>query len=274
MVRMGAVWDRTAEFLTDNLGAILPVALLAFFAPFSIYGSFQQASANATESLKLVFQFASLAVGVLALWGALALAAMVFGEDSRRAGARAGRRLLPALFVQVMLAIGITLLFLPTMIVGIAHGVDVITLDWAGLLSLPPQVWSVANLNALVVLPLMLWLSTRLLLTTPVVLAEDRSFGAILRSWQLTRGMTLQILGVILLFCIVAVVAELATRFVFGSIFQLIAGSATGLSLSAVLTSITVAAVRAILAVVSALFTANLLLALAPPAPAGNASKA
>jgi hypothetical protein len=42
MVKMSTVWDRTAEFLSDNIGAIVPVALLAFFVPASIGGSFQR----------------------------------------------------------------------------------------------------------------------------------------------------------------------------------------------------------------------------------------
>ncbi|MCW3836039.1 hypothetical protein ACFQ1E_08305 [Sphingomonas canadensis] len=262
MVKIGAVWDRTAEFLADNLSSIMPVALFAFFFPYSINGSFQQAAQGATESLQLVFLLVSFAVGVLSMWGALALIAMVTGDDSREAGRRATRRLLPAVIVRLALLVPLCLCFLPTLIALVAGGADFRALlnnDAAGM---PKAAQWTFLVNLLVVLPLWLALAARLVLIDPVVLAEERMFGAIARSWRLTRGLTWRMIGVILLYLVVSVVAWQAARTVFGVLFQLIVGDGGGgLSLSGVLTSITVAAVQAALAVVSALFAAHLLLA-------------
>jgi hypothetical protein len=66
MVKMGTVWDRTAEFLTDNLTAIVPIALLAFFVPFSIQGNFAHIRDGANPGFALTLQLVSLAFGLAA----------------------------------------------------------------------------------------------------------------------------------------------------------------------------------------------------------------
>ena len=89
MAKMGTVWDRTAEFLSDNLGAILPVALLAFFVPASIEGSFQAAKTGGGPELVLSLYAVQLAFGILSLWGSLTISAMALDMASAR-GANAG----------------------------------------------------------------------------------------------------------------------------------------------------------------------------------------
>ena len=42
MISMGSVWDRTAEFLSDHLGTILPIALLAIFVPAVVSRHFRE----------------------------------------------------------------------------------------------------------------------------------------------------------------------------------------------------------------------------------------
>ena len=37
MVVIGSVWDRTVEFISDNLSAVVPIALMGIFAPLSIW---------------------------------------------------------------------------------------------------------------------------------------------------------------------------------------------------------------------------------------------
>ncbi|HWU96609.1 MAG TPA: hypothetical protein VN029_13500, partial [Sphingomonas sp.] len=95
MAKMGTVWDRTAEFLSDNLGAVLPVALLAFFVPASIEGSFQAAKTGAGPGLILSLYLVQLAFGILSLWGSLTIVAMALDmADARGAGAIGRARLL------------------------------------------------------------------------------------------------------------------------------------------------------------------------------------
>ncbi len=112
MAKMGTVWDRTAEFLSDNLGAILPVALLAFFVPASIEGSFQAAKTGGSPELVLSLYLVQLAFGILSLWGSLTISAMALDMASARSAGVIGRdRLLPALAVSVLL---FAVMFLPT----------------------------------------------------------------------------------------------------------------------------------------------------------------
>ncbi len=111
-----------------------------------------------------------------------------------------------------------------------------------------------------------LWLAARLTVIVPVIVAEGRLLGAIGRSWQLTRGTTLKIVGVLILYVVVAIVASLATTLVFGSVFKLVAGRGDGVSLASVLTTIVVGVVQTGFVVVAAVFVAQLYRALGPDA--------
>jgi len=263
MVKMGTVWDRTAEFLTDNLNTILPVALFAFFVPFSISGSFQQAQENATFQLALVLELVQLAIGVAALWGSLTIIALVLDAEPKAAGATATRRLVPALVVSVVVILAFMLLFAPVGAVFAASGYTLAAMQAGTPPNLSPAASGLVVLYAVVALGVILWISARLVLVNPIIVAEKQMLGAIKRSWSLTRRRALQIVGVILLYMLVSLVAVLATRLVFGSIFQLIAGAPTsGLSLSLVLTSVMIAAVQTGFTVLAPVFTAKLYLAL------------
>ena len=125
MAKMGTVWDRTAEFLSDNLGAILPVALLAFFVPASIEGSFQAAKTGGGPELVLSLYAVQLAFGILSLWGSLTISAMALDMASARGAGAIGRdRLLPALAVSVLLFAVMFLLVLPVPLALQLNGYD------------------------------------------------------------------------------------------------------------------------------------------------------
>jgi hypothetical protein len=261
---MGSVWDRTAEFLTDNLSAIVPIALLAFFVPFSIQGNLAQVNDNAGANLQLILQLVSLAFSVLALWGSLAVSAMALDiADGRTAGALAGRRLVPALLVSIAVLAIVLLAMAPPVAVLWANGHDLLALARNEATDIAPALaWPLA-LYMIVAVLLLLWIGARLALASTVVVAERKAFGALRRSFALTSGITLKMIGVLLLYALVSGVAALATKMVFGSIFQLIAGPAdNGLSLSQVLTSVMVATVQTAFTVIAPVFTAKLYLAL------------
>jgi hypothetical protein len=261
MVKMGTVWDRAAEFLTDNLPNILPIALLAFFVPLSIQGSFAPVIEEASFALALVLQLISLAFAILSLWGSLTLAAMVIGTEGDP-GSVGMRRLGPALLVWVVVLILSCLLFVPAALALGASGADLQAMARGVRPDLPAAIAWPLVLYCLAALLVLLWLYARLMLVSPVIVAERTLFGAIARSWTLTRRVVWQIIGVTLLFVMVSVVAGLAAKTVFGSIFQLVAGAGGGLSLSGVLTSVTVAAVQTAFTVIPPVFTAKLYLAL------------
>lgn len=264
MAKMGTVWDRTAEFLSDNIAAIVPVALLTFFVPASIQGNFAALTVGGSTELRIGLTLVQLAFAIVSVWGSMILCAMALEMgDSRNAGAVARRRLLPMLAVSVALFVLALLLLVPLPLAFAASGVDVMALANGTAVSIPGGVAAFAVLYYILLVVLFFWAAARLIVLTPVVLRENRSFGAIGQSWRLTRGHTLRIVGVLLLFAIVAIVANLAATTVFGSIFALIAGiDAEGLSLAGVLTSIVQALVQTGFMVIAPIFTAKLYLAL------------
>jgi hypothetical protein len=264
MAKMGTVWDRTAEFLSDNLGVILPVALLAFFVPASIEGSFQAAKAGAGPALTLSLYAVQLLFGVLSIWGSLTIAAMALDmADARGAGAIGRARLPAALAVTVVLFVVMLVAVLPIPVALQLGGYDLLAIASGQSASLSPQIASGIALYGLVLLGLFLWLGARLMVVNPVIVREKKMFAALRQSWRLTRGMTWRIIGVMLLFVLVSWVSMLAANMVFGSIFTLVAGGPSdGISLAGVLTSVVVAAVQTGFTVLVPVFTAKLYLAL------------
>jgi len=264
MAKMGTVWDRTAEFLSDNLGAVLPVALLAFFVPASIEGSFQAAKAGAGTALALSLYLVQIAFGILSIWGSLTISAMALDMADVRGAGRIGRdRLLPALAVSVLIFAAMFVLALPVPLALQLGGYDVMEIARGNNVSLSPQIAGGIALYMLVALCLILWIGARLFVTNPVIVREKRMFSSLRQSWKLTRGMTWRIIGVILLFALISWVSMLAANMVFGSIFTLVAGGpADGISLAGVLTSVVVAAVQTGFTVLVPAFTAKLYLAL------------
>ena len=264
MVKMGTVWDRTAEFLSDNIGTILPIALLAFFVPASIEGNFQAAMEGASFTLILALRLLQLAFGILSLWGSLALTAMALdmaGGDT--AGSVAGKRLLPALLVSIVCIAAVVVAVLPIPALLGANGVDLAAIAEGRDFELGTGMAGFVALYGLVLLGLFLWLAARLIVTTPVIVREGRMLSALRQSWKLTRGTTWRVIGVMLLFALISWVSMLAANTVFGSVFALVAGGgADGVSLAGVLTSIVVAAVQTGFTVLIPAFTAKLYLAL------------
>jgi hypothetical protein len=267
MVKMGTVWDRTAEFLSDNVAAIVPIALIAFFVPASVEGNFESVLVGASPATVLVVRLVQVAFGVLSLWGSLAVIAMALDlMTDRTAGAIATQRLPAAVAVSLALLLGMLLLALPIPIAIAASGADLMAIASGTNFNLDPSVAIFVGIYGVLLAIAVIWLGARFAVTTPAVVREKQVFGALGRSWRLTRGAALGIVGVILLYTIVSWVAQLAAQMVFGSIFGLVAGgsdAAGGLSLAGVLTAIVVAAVQTAFMVIVPAFLAKLYLALA-----------
>lgn len=265
---MSNVWDRTAEFLSDNIGAVVPIALVAFFVPASISGNFEAVFLTATPGVMLALRLVQLAFAVLSVWGSLVIAAMALnGGGDETAGAIARRRLLPALAVSVVLGIAMVALTLPVPIFLAANGYDLAAIARGEAAEISSAAAGIVSIYFLVLSIAFIWIGARLIVVTPVIVREERMFGAIPQSWRLTRGSTWRIVGVLILFAVVATVSALAANTVFGSIFALVAGGGEGgISLAGVLTSIVTAAVQTAFLVLLPAFTAKLYLALSDQA--------
>lgn len=264
MVSMGTVWDRTAEFLSDNLGTVLPVALGAMFVPAAISGSLSGLQQGAAPGLAAGLGLATLLLAIISFWGQLAITALALDPAiGRGAASVAARRLPAALLVMIVLFLAAFLLVIPVGVILALSGADLSSAASGAMPQVPAAAVLWVTLYVLVLLVLALWLCARLVLLLPVIAGEKAMFGAVPRSWTLTRGSALKIVGVLILYFIVAFVAYLAATTAFGAIITLVAGRGEeGLSLSMVLTVIVGGAVSTAFTVLGTAFTAKLYLAL------------
>jgi hypothetical protein len=260
MIEMSTVWDRTTGFVSAAIGSIMPIAVLFLFLPVSIQLATTPLLTKQDAALRFIVIVAFWAfelVGTLSIM-VLALGATLRPGDAVRA---ALPRLGPTIATfMLLLAIGV-LLMLPIGFALAASGIDMTSLN--GNVKIDPGTVPAGTAIGLLVYMLVLfvafiWITTRLLVIEPVILAERRGIRAITRAFELTRGLTWRLIGVFILYGIVSTVAVLAAQTVFGSIFKLIAPDDGDIGLASVLTSVVVAAVSCGFKVLAAVFVAKL----------------
>lgn len=261
MVQIGTVWDRTTAFAGSMTGAIMPIALLLIFLPVSV----QTALGPLLLKMAIGPRLGAMAIfWAIELLGTLATIVLALGatNQSGEAVRAASPRLLPTIGVLVLLGILAGVLALPMAIVMERAGIG-LTAVQAGLTpaAITPGLALFVALYGLVYIIFIVWATARLLVIEPIVLAERRGVGAITRSLRLTRGMTWKLVGVLLLYGIVASIAALAAETVFGSILRLIAPDDGDIGIASVITAIIVAAVSTGFKVLAAIFVAKLYLA-------------
>ena len=105
----------------------------------------------------------------------------------------------------------------------------------------------------------LLFVGARLALWQAVLVNERVGLRSVARSWRLTSGATWRLVGVILLFAIVLLVATGAAQSVVGIVFRLILGADIPTALF--LGSLAGSAVSTMLAVVAVVFTTHFYLA-------------
>lgn len=263
MVTMSAVWDRTTEFLSDNVGAVVTIAALTWFVPGAIQGAIEPLQATAGPGAKLGLSVLFLIFSLVSLFGQAALIALAIDPATGWRGAFAtGAARFPAMIgISIVLMALVLLLVLPPVILLAAGGADFadMTPGWAANLS--PATLLIAGLYGLALLPVLVWLFARLSVVSGVVVAERLGLGAIRRGWALTRGLAPRIAGAVILLVIVGGVAILAAETVFGSVFRIAFGNAGTVNAATVLTAIVVSLVSTALGVVLTAFLAKLYLA-------------
>jgi hypothetical protein len=255
MVKMGTVWDRTVEFISDNLALLVPIAILTILVPTTITSSLEPLTG--TPGFLVAVAILQLGLAIVTMWGQLAITALAIDPTT---GSRAKRiataRLLPAIGVYVVVFAVALLAVVPILIMLMASGVDLAniaaTSDASGAFSGP------ILLYALVLVIVGLFVGVRIAVATPVIIAERLGLRAIPRAFALTRGLTWKLIGVILLFGVVLLVATSATRLVVGSIFALTTDMGPGVSVGSVVTAAIVAAISTGFTVLATAFIANL----------------
>ncbi|MEN2785868.1 hypothetical protein ACFOKI_10320 [Sphingomonas qilianensis] len=261
-ISMGNVWDRATDFLSDNMGVVVPIALLTIFLPSSLSASIAP-FAKQSPTASMIVSAVGLVLTLIGLWGQLAIIALATQQRAGRGPAvrTANARLLPLIGISLLAVIAGFALFVPIPVALSLAGYDFRGAMGGQRVPVSGGVAMFVSVYGLLLLPLFLFLVARLSLLTPVVVRERRGVGAFKRSFVLTRGITWKVIGVLILYCIVFGVAMLAARTVFGSIFQLIAGGEGEISLATVLTSVVVSVVQTSFFVLAAAFEGKLYLA-------------
>ena len=227
MVKMGDVWDRTSEVLSGRGGMLAGIAILTLFVPGAINAAYSAyAAAGVARSIVLVLLL--LAVSIASVWGQLAIIAASTDPATTRAAAqaRATERLLPALAVVVVLGIVATLVFLPAIVLLAMSGLDFNAMANGTPAAAPSAVGPLllAGLYMTAVFVAMLFVGARLLPLYAVVLHDRLGLGAIRRTWGLTRRHTWRLVGAVVLFVVVLLIATWAAQAVAGLIAALIVG--------------------------------------------------
>lgn len=262
MVSIDDVWDSTTAVLAGGAGLLLPIAVLASFLPAVVQAA-MTAYLPKTPGVAALAALVAIGAMVATLWGQLATVAVASdpGATRAQAGAAATGRLPAALLVTLVLVAGAIVAILPIVVALWASGFDfraaAAQAGGAGTLPVRPDAAVFIFFYGLLLAGAGLWLAARLSLLNPVILAERRGIGAIGRSTQLTRGLTLKLIGVVILFLIVLVVAGFAAKSVSFVIVRLLLGSAQ-VATATFVGAIAAAAVTAALIVVASVFSARL----------------
>ncbi|QXT37117.1 hypothetical protein KV697_07440 [Sphingomonas sanguinis] len=229
-VRIGTVWDSTQQVLAGRAGMLAPFAAIGFVLPSVLQMLIAPpVPGQAVGPAALAMTILSVVLGI---WGQLAVMALATHPATTSAEAsRAGfRRFLPVLGVALAIGFVFALVVLVGFVVlGLSHYNFAAAMAANGDPSkMPPMSGGAALFLVLYVLTVMvvsLWCVARLMLVYAVALNERRGLGAIRRSVALTRGLTWRLIGVFVLFLIVAGVATLAVQGVTGAAFRLVLGA-------------------------------------------------
>lgn len=278
-VNISAVWDRATEFLGDNIALLMPIAVPFVYLPQLVQGIIQPLSA--VPSLATIAQLVGFAMVLVGLWGQLQLLALAIDPARGAADARglATSRVAVVIGISALLVVALMLLAAP---IGIALGIAgfdfqaVMQASTAGTPVPPP-----ANMTpgialfllgySLALLIVLIWASARLLMVNAAILAERAGFGAIARSFSLTRGNSLALIGVLLLYSVVSFVATLAAQSVFGAVLRLIIGGDGPITVASVITAAVVAGVATAFALLFNAFTGKYYVAARAQEAAGTA---
>lgn len=263
MAKIGTIWDRAVDFVRDHLGEVMPVLLATQFVAPAINGSLAGLRAESGAGTSAVLGIVSVVATVVSLWGALYLVAFAAQPDRqeqhRTALSLAKTRFLPMIGVSIVLMAVLAVLAIPGVVLAVVSGFDFSSV----MNGVPPQPAEIGKLGIAIlyffVLALFIvWASARLLPINAVVAHERRGIGAIGRAFALTRGMTLKLIGLLILYGIVTGVAVSAAQFVVGGVFGLLTDNSGAISPAVIAGAVAVAAVSAALALYQSAFIGKL----------------
>ncbi len=257
-IRMGLVWDRTVDVLQGRSGILAQLALLFLFVPGVVNAAISSAATPGTP-LAFVASLVSLVASVILIAGVLAITAVASDPavDARQASRVGFARLLPALGAIALIMVAVFVVLIPLTLLFMHAGA---TFNPAtgrfDMARASGSALSLAGAIGLLALILGLWLTAKIAPLFAVIVSERRGLGAFARSFRLTRGSTLRLIGVIILYGIIVVVAVMAATLVAGVIARLLLGPDARGGVQFV-TGIVSSAVTALLTVVQTVFYAR-----------------
>lgn len=263
MVKVGTVWDAAVEAVRGRMNLILPVAAFALFLPSVVQTGLTAYAAPVAErgvGASLLAAALLFGTGLLTLWGSLAITAITSdpATTSGDAGRLATARLLPLLGVSIVLGFAAMLLLIPPIALIAGSGVNLTALNQPGAMTGMGGGTALSlGLYALLLIGFLLWITARLLPLAPTVLHERLGLGAIGRTFRLTRGAGLKLVGVIVLYGIVVGVASGAAQAVSFILFRLLLG-AENIATATFLAGIVSAVIATVLSVLATAFIAQL----------------
>ena len=263
MVRMGDVWDRSVMVMRGRPAMLAAIAGLTLILP-GVVSDVWQAFVPVSVGASLGTLAIGIAVLVLTIVGQLALVAAASAPGVTRSEAlaigwgRFGR----ALLVVLAMVFGAIVLFSPLFALLIAAGVDFAAAQRGAMqANMDAGLALAATAYCLIATVILLVLFARLMLIWPVVVTERLGVAALARSWSLSRGLTLRLIGVLILFGIVISALLFAVTSVTGIVLALLLGEA-GRVVTLLMVALAVTLVVATAGVVQAVFTAQLYVAI------------
>ncbi len=250
-ISMSSVWDESVAMIRKERHLLVPLALATIGVGSAISG-YAQPKIAASESVALA-TFGFIVGTALSLIGNLAVMALALtpGLSVGDALHTAVARLPKFLGIIAVFALAISILMIPLILVLAASGVN----EKMAMSELPPA----AALCAFASIAVIFYFGARLITLNAVVVDRNPPIiESIKSSFAITRALTAKIIGVTILYIIVAVVIGGATSSIFGLAFNLI-GKAIGSPVFApVMSALVNGMVSALLSIVSTIFVATL----------------
>lgn len=248
---ISTAWTESLTFVKREAGLLFPIAFLLIALPMAFLQTVAPPVAPGQQPAPGAWMFLIIPLALLSIIGSLTITALALGRETvvRDAFGHAFRRLLPMLGAMLLIGVLAVAVMLPLVII----------------MTLLIQDQERVSLFSLVLLGLIFsWVSIRLMLLTPVGVAEPLGPIAILkRSWAITAGHFWRLLGVFFGLLVLLLVVTLAVTTVGGIIIYFIAGKPEPGGVAFVLTLLLGGVVSMIFAVLFATIFARIYVQLA-----------
>lgn len=226
-VKISDVWDDTVDVLRGRAGILAGIAILFVLLP-AVLGNAVTPFLPGMTGGRGIAALIGIVVTVLLLVGWLAITAVASDPavDRARGIATGVRRLGPTLACIAAFVVAAMLAILPITYLIFASGATYNTAT--GRIRLPDaSAGAVATTGflSIAIAIFMLWLTARLVPLFAVIVNERLGLRAFARSFGLTRGATLRLVAVLLLYIVVMAVLGMAATNVVGVVARLLLGA-------------------------------------------------